>query len=99
MDVEAVPYLESRLNLIWLALIGLIESYVYLRRYRSAVGKCPLRSANDAFLTVVLWTGTMWVGVSAIVGNTPPWLVMLAYGIPVWAGTYLCHKWMEEKKK
>lgn len=87
------------MNLIWIALIGLVESYVYLRRYRSAVGKCPTRSANDAFLTVALWTATMYLGVGAILEKTNALVVIAAYGIPVWAGTYLCHKWMEEKKK
>lgn len=78
--------------ILTLAGIGVIESVVYLRRYRSAVGGCSRRAANDAALIVLIGLVRLWAGATAVLDRSPLWLLCIAYVLPVWATTYLAHR-------
>lgn len=79
-------------TIITLIAVGIVESVVYLRRYRSAVGGCSRRAANDAALIVLIGLFRLWAGATAVVNESPLWLVGIAYVTPVWITTYIAHR-------
>ena len=74
-----------------LAGLAIAESWVYLRRYRSAVGACKVRSANDAAMVVLLRLAVMWVGVGAVMDDMPLVVAVVAYAGTTWVATRVMH--------
>ncbi len=86
------------MNLILLALIGILESVVMLERYRSANRGSALRSALSAALVCGLRLAWLWVGASAILMGERWSAAFLCYVLPAALGTYITHRIMEKSK-
>lgn len=87
-----------KVTLILLALIGIIESVVWLYRCRTANATNEIHSALAALGVTTTRLAFVWVGASAVLAATPWWLALGAYCGPATAGTWLAHRWMEARR-
>lgn len=87
------------MNLLLLALIGILESVVMLERYRSANRSSALRSALSAGLVCGLRLAWLWVGAGAILMGERWSAAFLCYVIPAMLGTWVTHRIMERGKR
>lgn len=87
------------MNLLLLALIGILESVVMLERYRSANKASASRSALSAALVCGLRLAWLGAGVSAIMAGVGWFLAACCYVLPAAIGTYITHRIMERGKR
>ena len=86
------------MNLILLALIGILESVVMLERYRSANRTGATRSAISAGMVCALRITWLGLGFASMLEGTHLILAACCYVIPAMLGTWVTHRMMEARK-
>ena len=81
--------------ILTLTVIGVVESAVYVWRYRAATRKCPWQAGLSTFATTAMKLVFVWVGAGAVIAGTPWWAAMLAYAVPATVATGVVPWWVE----
>jgi len=84
--------------LFLLAIVGIIEALVCLIRYRTAVAKSYIVSAFSTLGVTVMRISFLLVGVSAIMQEHHPLMLVAAYVIPATVATAILHRELERRE-
>lgn len=86
------------MNYAAVALIGALESLVYLHRYNSAMKPSAAYASVSSMAVAVTRVAFVLAGVSAMMRGVNPYGLAAAYTIPVGLVTYLEHRRLQNRK-
>lgn len=85
------------MNLVYLALLGVAESVVWLWRMRTANHPSAFVSGLAASAVTCCRLAFVYVGASAVIASVPLWQALAAYVLPVMFATVAAHSWADRK--
>lgn len=83
---------------LMLSAIAMVEAVVYLVRIRTAAGRSHWRSAASNCSVTFVRIVFLIAGVSAVMKDVHPALLIVAYCVPSTIMTFVLHRWLERSQ-